>query len=100
MTAAPPGGGGTGIASDRTREAISTLTAALARLEAAADTHASALERQSAHADAMARMERDRADLAETLHDMTAKASRLETANRAVEARLVRLMSHLRQGEP
>lgn len=66
------------------------------RLEAAVTRSAETSARTAALDDTLARLNADRAALADALDKQTARAERLLAANRAVEARLIDLMGRVR----
>lgn len=67
------------------------------RLEAAAVRSAEAGARTAGLDDALARLNADRASLADALDKETARAERLLAANKSVEARLIGLMDRVRR---
>lgn len=79
------------------REAVEKLSDALKRLEAAVNRRATADRSLAGHADVIQRLEDDRAELARRLDRETARAERLEAANREVSGRLVLVMERVRR---
>ncbi len=81
----------------RTSQALARLEAALIRLEAAAALKTDAGGIVSALKDDCARLERDRATLAEKLDAAESRAERLRQANQEVAGRLVKVMERVRR---